>query len=127
MNARFGCRIIVLSRTETPRIRQEWLRIDQAKRSRLADVKKDLHGKIITYQKLLNTSSRIWLTLEELDGLPCNALSSLDSGEGENTGKLSFPLTMTGFAHALEHVTNEATKRKLYIQNDNRCLDNVRW
>jgi hypothetical protein len=45
----------------------------------------------VAYFRSLNTSSGIWLTAEELDGLPMDSFFSLKIGDGMNASKVFLP------------------------------------
>ena len=98
---------------------------DASDRRRFAEIQKELRELKVAYLKSLNASTGIWLTVEELDGLPIESLDSLKAGVEENTGKVWLPLKKPHLEHALRFVWNETTRRKIYIGHDNRCLDNV--
>ncbi|CZR65451.1 related to metallopeptidase MepB [Phialocephala subalpina] len=98
---------------------------DAEKRARFTEIKKELHEKLIAARKSINTSAGTWLDIEDLDGLPENTLKGLKSGEGENEKKLWLPFKKPYLDTVLKYATNPATRRKIYIGNDNRCPDNV--
>ncbi|KAF8858575.1 thimet oligopeptidase [Acephala macrosclerotiorum] len=99
--------------------------LDPEKRVRFAEIKKELYEKLIASRKSINASAGIWFSLEELEGLPEHTLKSLELGNGENQGKLWLPFKKPHLETALKYVTNPATRKKIYVGNDNRCLDNV--
>jgi metallopeptidase MepB len=98
---------------------------DGPNRRRFAVIQKELQELRVAYLKSLNTTTGIWLTNQELDGFPMESLSSLKTGDGENAGKVFLPLKKPHFEHALRFVRCQATRQKIYIGHDNRCLDNV--
>ncbi|GAM38564.1 hypothetical protein TCE0_033r09383 [Talaromyces pinophilus] len=94
-------------------------------RARFTQVQTLLREKALEAQQCINKSHGLWLSAEELNGFPRSALSTLKKGEAENEGKLWFPLTRAQIARALQFIEKESTRRKIYIANDNRCLENV--
>lgn len=76
-------------------------------------------------QRCINKSQGLWLSSEELKRFPSSSLSTLQRGEGENKGNFWFLLTRGQIARALQFVDKESTRRKIYVANDNRCLENV--
>ncbi|KAE8446964.1 hypothetical protein EG329_011446 [Mollisiaceae sp. DMI_Dod_QoI] len=98
---------------------------DVGKRAKLAEIKNVLHEKITISKNSINTSSGIWLSIGDLDGLPDSTLKDLKKGEGGNAAKLWLPLKKPHLETALKHANNPATRRRLYVGNDNRCLENV--
>jgi metallopeptidase MepB len=95
----------------------------ESKRNRFVEVKRDIQDKEIEYRKSLNTDSGIWLSREELDGLPRHVLDGL--GADEHSGNLWFPFKKPHLSLGLKFATRESTRRRIYVGNDNRCLDNV--
>lgn len=98
---------------------------DTKQRARFTQVQTLLREKTLEAQQCINKSHGLWLSAEELNGFPRSALSTLKRGEAENEAKLWFPLTRAQIARALQFVEKESTRRKIYIANDNRCLENV--
>lgn len=98
---------------------------DASDRRRFTEIQKELRELRVAYLKSLNASTGIWLTVEELDGLPMESLASLKAGVEENAGKMWLPFKKPHVEHASRFVRSEKTRRKIYVGSDNRCLDNV--
>lgn len=94
-------------------------------RDRYAQIQALLREKTLEAQRCINKSNGLWLSADELKGFPSSSLSALKRSEGENDIKLWFPLTRANIARALQFVEEESTRRKVYVANDNRCLENV--
>ena len=96
------------------------------KRDRFKEIKKRLSQLGIIFQKNLNEESGgLWFTPEELDGVPKDVLSTLKRGEGENSGKLRLTFKYPDQIPTLNYATNLATRKKVYIDNENKVLPNV--
>lgn len=96
------------------------------KRDRFKEIKKRLSEISITFQKHLNEEKGgIWFTREELDGVPEDVLSTLQKGEGENAGKLRLTFKYPDLIPTMKYATNMATRKKLYIDNENKSNENV--
>jgi metallopeptidase MepB len=70
---------------------------DVQDRNRFTVIKKELQELRVVYLKSLNTSNGIWLTAEELNGLPIESLTFLKIGDGENAGKVVSSFQETPF------------------------------
>jgi len=69
--------------------------------------------------------SGIWLTLEELDGVPHNYLDRLPKGDGDNNGKLWVKLKPPGAGKVMSWAHSEATRKKVYYARCNRLPQNI--
>lgn len=98
---------------------------NEEQRARFTQIQTLLREKTLEAQRCINKSHGLWLSSEELNGFPKSSLSTLKKEEGENGAKLWFPLTRGQIARALQFVEKESTRRKIYVVNDNRCLENV--
>ena len=98
---------------------------DGPDRRRFTDIQKELRDLRVAYLKSINTTSGIWLTVQELDGLPMDSLASLKAGTEENIGKVWLPYKKPHFEHAIRFVRSGTTRQRIFIGHDNRCLDNV--
>jgi len=94
-------------------------------RRRFTEIQTELRELRVAYLKSLNKTSGIWLTTQELDGLPKDSLASLKVGIEENAGKVWLPYKKPHFEHAIRFVRSGTTRQQIYIGHDNRCLDNV--
>jgi metallopeptidase MepB len=95
-------------------------------RDRFKEIKKRLSDISITFQKNLNEETGgIWFAPEDLDGVPDDVLSSLQKGEGENAGKLRLTFKYPDLFPTLKYAKNPATRKKVFIDNENKCNQNV--
>ena len=96
------------------------------KRDRFKDIKKRLSQLSIQFQKNLNEENGgIWFTKEDLDGVPEDLLSILTKGDGENAGKLRLSFKYPDLFPTLKYATNSDTRKKVLIDNENKCNQNV--
>ena len=95
-------------------------------RSRFKQIKKRLSQISIQFQKTLNEENGgIWFSPEELTGVPDDVLSTLTPGEGANKGKLRLSFKYPDLFPTLKYATNPATRKKVFIDNENKCNQNV--
>ncbi|KAE8359758.1 peptidase family M3-domain-containing protein [Aspergillus caelatus] len=96
------------------------------KRDRFKEIKKRLSQISIEFQKNLNEENEgLWFTPEELDGVPEDVLSGLKKGEGENAGKLWLTFKYPDLFPTMKYAKNPETRKKVMIQNENKCNQNV--
>ena len=96
------------------------------KRDRFKEIKLRLSQLSIQFQKTLNEEKGgIWFTPEEMDGLPKDVLQDLQKGEGENAGKLRLTFKYPHLFPALKYITIPKTRKRIYIENENKCNGNV--
>jgi metallopeptidase MepB len=93
--------------------------------ARFTQVQTLLREQTLKAQRCINKSHGLWLSSDELKGFLKSSLSTLKKDEGENETQLWFPLTRGQIVKALQFVEKESTRRKIYVANDNRCLENV--
>jgi metallopeptidase MepB len=98
---------------------------DGPNRRRFTDMRKELQALKVAYLKSLKYSTGIWLTVQELDGLPMNSIAGLKTGDGKNPGRVWLPFKKPHFKYAIRIIQGRSTRRKIFIGRDNRCLDNV--
>lgn len=96
------------------------------KRDRFKEIKKRLSQLSIVFQKNLNEENGgIWFTPEQLDGVPEDVLSGLTKGEGENEGQLRLSFKYPDLFPTLKYATNAETRKKVFIQNENKLNQNI--
>ncbi|KAF4552950.1 Peptidase family M3-like protein 1 [Elsinoe fawcettii] len=96
------------------------------KRDRFKEIKKRLSELSITFQKNLNEEQGgLWFTPAELEGLPDDLVHNLQKGEGENEGKVRLTFKYPDLFPTLKHAKNPETRRKVFIENENKCNQNV--
>ena len=95
-------------------------------RERFKEIKKRLSQISIIFQKNLNEENGgIWFTPEELDGTPHDVVAGLAKGEGEHEGKLKLSFKYPDLFPVLKYATNAATRKKVFIDNENKLNQNV--
>lgn len=95
-------------------------------RERFKEIKKRLSQVSIIFQKNLNEENGgIWFTPEELVGTPHDVVAGLAKGEGENEGKLRLSFKYPDLFPVLKYATNAATRKKVFIDNENKLNQNV--
>ncbi|KAK1489120.1 peptidase family M3 [Colletotrichum tamarilloi] len=95
-------------------------------RDRFKEIKKRLSQIQIEFTKNLNEENGgIWFTKEELDGVSDDVLDGLEKGTGENEGKLKLSFKYPDLFPTLKFAKNPETRRKVFIQNENKCNQNV--
>ncbi|KAE8418871.1 hypothetical protein BDV36DRAFT_282629 [Aspergillus pseudocaelatus] len=68
-------------------------------------------------------STGIWFTVEKLDGLPDEFLSTLMRGEaeGDNEDKIRVTFSDSDLFQTLRYARDSETRRRIYIANENKC------
>ena len=95
-------------------------------RDRFKEIKKRLSQISILFQKNLNEETGgLWFTLGELEGVPKDLLASFAQGEGENEGKLRMSFKYPDLYPVLKYCSNAETRKKVFIENENKCNENV--
>ena len=95
-------------------------------RDRFKAIKERLSTISITFQKFLNEEKGgLWFSPTELDGVPGDVLATFKKGEGENQGKLRLTFKYPDYLPTLKYCTNSATRKQVFIANENKCLQNV--
>ena len=97
-------------------------------RDRFKEIKKRLSQIQIEFQRNLNEENGgLWLTKEELDGVPSDVVDNLEKGkEGtENDGKIKLTFKYPDLFPTLKYAKNAETRRKVFINNENKCNQNV--
>jgi metallopeptidase MepB len=98
------------------------------KRDRFKAIKERLSELGITFQKTLNEDDGgLWLTPEELKGVPADVVDGLKKGEegSENAGKLWLTFKYPDLFPTLKYCKNEDVRRRLFVANENKCAKNV--
>ncbi|CAG8971005.1 hypothetical protein HYALB_00007675 [Hymenoscyphus albidus] len=96
------------------------------KRDRFKEIKKRLATIQVQFSKNLNEENGgLWFTKEELEGVPEDVLSGLHKGEGENEGKLKLSFKYPDLFPTLKFAVNADTRKKVFMENENKCNDNV--
>jgi metallopeptidase MepB len=96
------------------------------KRDRFKEIKQRLSQISIAFQKNLNEENGgLWFTPDELAGVPEDVISNLKKGEGENEGKLWLTFKYPDLFPTLKYATNPQTRKKVFVENENKCNQNV--
>ncbi|RDW92366.1 zincin [Coleophoma crateriformis] len=101
------------------------LSLSSEKRDRFAEIKTEIQVLHAAYLKVLNSRRGIWLQPEELEGFPKERLSSLEPGKEENEGKVFLPFRKPHLELSLKFVKSGVTRRTIYTENDESCLENA--
>jgi metallopeptidase MepB len=97
------------------------------KRDRFKEIKKRISELQIEFQKTLNEENGgLWLTTEELDGVPDDVVSNLKKGEGENEGKLWLTFKYPDLFPTLKYATNATVREKYFVANENKANSNAK-
>ncbi|KAL9110668.1 MAG: hypothetical protein Q9227_004845 [Pyrenula ochraceoflavens] len=92
------------------------------KRDRFKEIKKRLSQLQIIFQKNLNEEKGgIWLTPEELNGVPEDVVS----GWKEENGKRFMTFKYPDMFPTLKYSTNQETRRRVFVGNENKVNQNV--
>lgn len=95
-------------------------------RDRFKEIKKRLSQIQIEFQRNLNEETGgIWFTKEELDGVPSDVVEGLEKGKDDNEGKVKLTFKYPDLFPALKFAKNADTRRKVFIDNENKCNQNV--
>ena len=90
-------------------------------RQRFKDIKTRLSTLAIEYSKNLNEENEsLWLTPEELKGVPSDIVSSLDKGSNENEGKLRLTFKYPQLFPTLKYAIDPETRKRVFIASENR-------
>ncbi|KAH6632337.1 peptidase family M3-domain-containing protein [Chaetomium tenue] len=96
------------------------------KRDRFKEIKKRLSQIQIAFQKNLNEENNgLWLTKEDLDGVPQDVLDTLEKGTGDNEGKVRLSFKYPDLFPTLKFAKNPDIRRKVFIENENKCNENA--
>ncbi|KAI1842107.1 hypothetical protein JX266_011640 [Neoarthrinium moseri] len=91
----------------------------KAKMKRLGDLVRQCN------KNLNEESSGIWLSLDELEGVPHSLIDRLQKGEGEHADHLWLPTKVPFSSPAITNARSEATRKQIYYAVQNRMKINV--
>ncbi len=100
--------------------------LDEATRKEFSEGEKQRDE--LARQFLLNLDegkAGLWLSADELDGVPTDFIDKLKEGEGEHAGHLWVPLNKPSLAKVLGYAKREETRRKMYVANQNKVPQNI--
>ncbi|TKW55965.1 Saccharolysin [Colletotrichum tanaceti] len=97
-----------------------------AQRERFAEIKSQLSRLTVKFRENMDeTDDGMWLTPEELDGLPESVISQLEDGQRENKGRLFVSFAPPSFYPTLRFLKRADVRRRFYIAGHNECNQNV--
>ncbi|KAK1971920.1 metallopeptidase MepB [Colletotrichum sublineola] len=76
-------------------------------------------------KNLAESTGEIWLSAQDLAGVPERFISTMEKGQGENDGKILLSLASPNFYPILRFAKNAEARKRIYIAGDNRCNQNV--
>ncbi|KAJ6013703.1 Metallopeptidase MepB [Penicillium herquei] len=104
------------------------LGLPESQRGRFKEIKKLLSQLRIDYQKNLNSEhGGIWLTLQELDGVPADFISNLQKRKTDDNhlGKVWLSFKSSDVFMVLRYVKTEEIRKNIFIANENKCSENA--
>ncbi len=94
---------------------------DGCSRSRLKDIRQRLDTIRSEYRKNLGEEGGcVWLTRDELAGVPADVVSTLEDGAGSNQGKLRLTLKYPHVRPTLQYATSPDVRKLVWIANENK-------
>jgi metallopeptidase MepB len=97
-----------------------------SKRDRFKEIKKRISELQIAFQKALNEENGgVWLTPEELEGVPADVVSNLKKGEGEHAGKVWLTFKYPDLFPTLKYAKNATIRQKYLVANENKVNSNA--
>ncbi|KAJ9143304.1 Peptidase M3A/M3B, thimet/oligopeptidase F [Pleurostoma richardsiae] len=95
-------------------------------RNEFMEKTKRLHDLVQECNKNLNEdASGLWLSRDELEGVPESTLGRLELGDGEHQGLLWLPMKIPFTSPAISNAKREGTRKKIYYAVQNRMRVNV--
>ncbi|KAK2056264.1 metallopeptidase MepB [Colletotrichum caudatum] len=76
-------------------------------------------------KNLAESTGEIWLSAQDVDGVPERLIATMEKGQGENGGKILLSLASPNFYPILRFAKNAEARKRIYIAGDNRCNQNV--
>ncbi|KAJ6002661.1 metallopeptidase MepB, partial [Penicillium sp. IBT 35674x] len=104
------------------------LGLPESQRGRFNEIKKYLNQLRIDYKKNLNSEhGGIWLTVQELDGVPADFISNLQNKKTDTNhlGKVWLSFKSSDIFMALRYAKIEETRKNIFIANENKCSQNA--
>lgn len=90
-------------------------------RDRFKEIKKRLSQISTDFQKNLNEENEgLWVTREQLQGVPQDVVDGLEKGTGENEGKLKLTYKYPDLFPALKFALSADLRKQLFIGNENK-------
>ncbi|KAF3920209.1 Saccharolysin [Arthrobotrys entomopaga] len=102
------------------------LLLDEEKREKYKEMSKELSNIRIAFQKNVNEENGgLWLTKEELHGLPQDTLNNLKTEERDGEQKYFLSWRYPDLFPALKYVTNVDIRKKILIGNETKVPQNL--
>lgn len=90
-------------------------------RDRFKEIKKRLSQISIEFQKNLNEEhGGIWFTPKQLEGVPSDVVSGLETGHDANEGKLRLSFKYPDLFPTLKFALDSEVRQKVFIENENK-------
>ncbi|EKD18132.1 uncharacterized protein L3040_007689 [Drepanopeziza brunnea f. sp. 'multigermtubi'] len=67
----------------------------------------------------------VWLTAEELEGFPKDALEALERGQGSNEGKFKLSFGTVDLDLCFKNCVRSETRKRMFMGHENKCPENV--
>lgn len=67
----------------------------------------------------------LWLTADELEGFPQDALGTLEKCEGESEGQFKLTFGTVDLDLCFKNCVRSETRRRMFVGTENKCLENV--
>ncbi len=91
------------------------------KRDRFKEIKKRLSQISTDFQKNLNEENGgIWVTKEQMTGVPDDVVDGLEKGTGENEGKLKLTFKYPDLFPTLKFAQNADLRQQVFVENENK-------
>lgn len=91
------------------------------KRDRFKEIKKRLSQISTDFQKVLNEENGgLWVTKEELEGVPEDVVDGLEKGTGEHEGEIKLSFKYTDLFPTLKFALSSELRKNLFIENENK-------
>ncbi|GAM88950.1 hypothetical protein ANO11243_069840 [Dothideomycetidae sp. 11243] len=101
---------------------QNGLALEKDGRRRLRELQKEISSLERQFMKAHGNSAHvIWFTRDELKGLDSPALKRLESGEGDNKGKLGLRLDEMQCFNSMASIKKQETRRRIYYGRADSC------
>lgn len=94
-------------------------------RDRFREIKQRLNQLSIEFRRNdREARDALWLTPQELEGIPADTLSKFENGIAENEGKLKVKLDQVSSSSIYRFCTSD-TRKRVFIARENRAVENA--
>lgn len=102
------------------RLDDENIRVYLDRRNRIDDLRRQYN------RNIRNNKKGLWLSLEELDGVPAHDLARLVTAQGhQEDDRLFVRFTRADINAVMQYAKNPATRKKMYVANEQKLPENV--